>query len=567
MAVKPKSASKKSRSEQSDLFHLAENIILNVGVGIYIVQHGKFVYVNKLYQKITGYSDTKFIGTYSLDHIYPDDREMVREQAIKRLKGKSSDAYEYRFIRKNDEVMWVLEMVTSIVYKGERATLGSFLDITERKRTEESLQLSEEKYRTILENIEDGYYEVDLAGNFTFFNDSMCRILGYSQEEMMGMNNRQFTDKENAKKLFITFNEVYRTGKPAKEFGWQIIRKDRTKRYIEVSVSLQKNSSGKPIGFRGISRDITERRQMEEMLRQSEEKYRTIIEEMEEWYLETDLAGNLLFFNEALARTLKYSQKELNGLNYRSFMRQEQAEEIFKVFHQVYETGNPIKDYPYKFIWPDGAIAYAELSIFPKQDRENKVFGFRAVGHEITERKKAEEQLNYIATHDPLTGLPNRMLFLDRLKMAIAQTKRNNQKLAVMMLDLDHFKNVNDSLGHMVGDQLLKEIGLRLSGRLRQNDTIARLGGDEFIILLPEIGRVEDSAEAAGKILNAFQQPFICGSHKIISSTSIGIAIYPDDCQDTDSLLKNADMAMYYVKAHGRNNYKLFANTNFDQPN
>ena len=567
MAVKPKSASKKSRSEQSDLFHLAENIILNVGVGIYIVQHGKFVYVNKLYQKITGYSDTKFIGTYSLDHIYPDDREMVREQAIKRLKGKSSDAYEYRFIRKNDEVMWVLEMVTSIVYKGERATLGSFLDITERKRTEESLQLSEEKYRTILKNIEDGYYEVDLAGNFTFFNDSMCQILGYTKEELMGMNNRQFTDKENAKKLFITFNEVYRTGKPAKEFGWQIIRKDRTKRYIEVSVSLQKNSSGKPIGFRGISRDITERRQMEEMLRQSEEKYRTIIEEMEEWYLETDLAGNLLFFNEALARTLKYSQKELNGLNYRSFMRQEQAEEIFKVFHQVYETGNPIKDYPYKFIWPDGAIAYAELSIFPKQDRENKVFGFRAVGHEITERKKAEEQLNYIATHDPLTGLPNRMLFLDRLKMAIAQTKRNNQKLAVMMLDLDHFKNVNDSLGHMVGDQLLKEIGLRLSGRLRQNDTIARLGGDEFIILLPEIGRVEDSAEAAGKILNAFQQPFICGSHKIISSTSIGIAIYPDDCQDTDSLLKNADMAMYYVKAHGRNNYKLFANTNFDQPN
>src|SRR5450759_1569000 len=178
MAVKPNPPPKTSRSEQNALFHLAENIILNVGVGIYIVQHGKFVYVSKLYQKITGYSDTKFIGTYSLDHIYTDDREMVREQAIKRLKGKSSDAYEYRFIRKNNEVMWVLEMVTSIVYKGERATLGSFLDITERKRMEETLRSSEEKYRSILESIREGYFELDLDGNYTFANEANCRYLG-----------------------------------------------------------------------------------------------------------------------------------------------------------------------------------------------------------------------------------------------------------------------------------------------------------------------------------------------------------------------------------------------------
>jgi diguanylate cyclase (GGDEF)-like protein len=238
---------------------------------------------------------------------------------------------------------------------------------------------------------------------------------------------------------------------------------------------------------------------------------------------------------------------------------------VYKIFHQVYETREPMKSFPYEFIRPDGAITLFELSIFPKLDGEGKVSGFQGVGHDITERKRTEQQLNYIATHDTLTGLPNRILFMDRLKMALAQAKRNSQKLAVMMLDLDHFKNVNDTLGHMVGDQLLKEISLRLTSRLRQNDTIARLGGDEFIILLPEIGRVEDSAEAAGKILNAFQQPFICGSHKIISSTSIGIAIYPDDCQDTDSLLKNADVAMYYVKAHGRNSYKLFTNTTFDQ--
>ena len=132
-----------------------------------------------------------------------------------------------------------------------------------RKRVVELQSESETKYRTILENIEDGYYEVDLKGNFTFFNNSMCQILGYSQEEMMGMNNRQFTDKENQKKLFKTFNKVYKTGDSTKEFDWQVIRKDGNKRFIEVSVSLQKNSSGRPIGFQGISRDITERKKVE----------------------------------------------------------------------------------------------------------------------------------------------------------------------------------------------------------------------------------------------------------------------------------------------------------------
>jgi len=685
---------KKKPSKQVDLFHLAENITSNIGVGIYIVQRGKFVYISPLYTKITGYSDPELLGKNSLERVHPDDRAMIREKAIKSLKGKFPESYEYRYIRKNGDTMWILEMITSIVYNGQQAALGSFMDITARKKMEETLRQSEERYRTVIEEIEEGYYEVDLHGNFTFVSDSICttlgysreeliklnykayipkeqansayqkwrevyqtgkiikwlplinirkdgtyifvedsisplrnkegkiigfkgitrevterrrmeevirlseekyrtilenmqegyfeidltgtfifvndaecRNIGYSREELIGMNHRQFQDEKTAKKIRGIFTNIYSTGQPVRLLEVEIIRKDETKGFNEISISLIRDKEGKPIGFRGITRNTTERRQMEEIIRQSEVRYRTIIEEMEEWYLETDLAGNLLFFNEALARTLKYSQKELNGKNFRSFMRQEQAEEIFKVFHQVYETGNPIKDYPYKFIWPDGAIAYAELSIFPKQDRENKVFGFRAFGHEITERKKAEEQLNYIATHDPLTGLPNRMLFMDRLKMAIAQAKRSNQKLAVMMLDLDHFKNVNDSLGHMVGDQLLKEIGLRLSGRLRQNDTISRLGGDEFIILLPAIERREDSAEVADIILKAFHQPFTCDDNKITSSISIGITIYPDDCQDVDSLLKNADIAMYHVKAHGRNGYLFFDNINIDQPN
>ena len=157
----------------------------------------------------------------------------------------------------------------------EVAILG--FDITERKQTEEALRSSEEKYRTILENIEDGYFEVDIAGNFTFFNDSLCRIYGYPREEMMGMNNRQYTDQENAKKLFQAFNKVYRTGESTKELDWEIIRKDGARRSIEASVSLIKDPSDNRIGFRGIIRDITERKRAEEALRESEERYRTLV--------------------------------------------------------------------------------------------------------------------------------------------------------------------------------------------------------------------------------------------------------------------------------------------------
>src|SRR5271169_2607382 len=154
MAVKPDSVSKteKKKNKQNDLSLLASDIIANAGVGIYIVQHGKFVYVSELYQKITGYEDTELIGTYSLNNIYPDDREMVRDEAIKCLKGKSFKPYEYRFVKKNGDIMWILETITPIVYKEKRATLGSFMDITERRQAEAALQKSEEQYRTLVKN-------------------------------------------------------------------------------------------------------------------------------------------------------------------------------------------------------------------------------------------------------------------------------------------------------------------------------------------------------------------------------------------------------------------------------
>lgn len=262
-----------------------------------------------------------------------------------------------------------------------------------KRQVEEKLSQKEEKYRNILENIEEGYYEVDPAGNLTFFNDSMCRILGYSAEELMGMNNRQYTDKENANKLFQAFNKVYKTGNPTKEFDWQVIRKDGTKRDIEASVSLLKDSSGKKTGFRGTVRDITERKKAQEELKRSEEKYRTILEDIREGYYEVDLSGNFTFFNDTVCRVMGYTREELMGMNNRQYTDKEELTKVLEAYKRVYMTGEPNKEVAWQITGKDGTRRYVEGFISLLKDSTGKPKGFRGIAHDITERKVAETKL------------------------------------------------------------------------------------------------------------------------------------------------------------------------------
>ncbi len=269
-----------------------------------------------------------------------------------------------------------------------------------RKQAEDMLREGEEKYRNILENIEDGYYEVNLNGDFTFFNASMCRILGYPQEEMMGMNNRRFTDKENAKKLFKTFNEVYRTGKPAKEFDWQIIRKDGTKRYIEVSVSLQKNSSGKPIGFRGISRDITERKQVEEELKKREEMLRLITENMSDMIRVVDLQGVNLYSSPSHFKGLGYSMEERVGKSTFDIVHPDDRERLINLFSEGLASiqdglasSNQKIGIEYRVKHADGHYVWLETVGDILRDAQGKPTAIVQSSRDISVRKQMEEEL------------------------------------------------------------------------------------------------------------------------------------------------------------------------------
>jgi diguanylate cyclase (GGDEF)-like protein/PAS domain S-box-containing protein len=281
------------------------------------------------------------------------------------------------------------------------------------------------------------------------------------------------------------------------------------------------------------------------------------LEEINDSYFELDLAGNFTFVNNALCRVLRVTKEEVVGANFRSITILDEINDILAQFVRVRETGEPHKGLTFRLTRKDGVTEFAEISISPQKDDHGKIIGFRCVGRDVTERMELQSKLAIIAMHDALTGLPNRLLLYDRFNVACAQAQRNKRKLAIMELDLDHFKTINDSLGHAAVDELLKATADRLTALVRKSDTVARLGGDEFVVLIPEFTNIKDVLKTAQKILSAFQDPSIANGQELQVTTSIGIAVFPRDGSNIEDLLKAADAAMYYTKEHGRNSYKL----------
>jgi PAS domain S-box-containing protein len=223
--------------------------------------------------------------------------------------------------------------------------MGSFTGTTQEVRLGETILTLDDKYRTVLEDMKESYYETDLDGNFTSFNDALCRQLGYSREELVGMNYRVYTPPEQVKKQSELNKQVYKTGNPNELFLMEQVRKDGKRIITESSVFPLRNEKGEVVGFRGIGRDVTERSQMEEALRRSEARYRAILEEIEEGYYEVDRAGNFTFVNDAACRQFGYSRQELMGMNYRIYVPKEDIKSVFRAWNKVYRTGEGLKSF------------------------------------------------------------------------------------------------------------------------------------------------------------------------------------------------------------------------------
>jgi len=356
---------------------------------------GTSKYISPSVKRLLGYKPDEIVGQSITDFVHPDDLPAALQAIAIRVRtpGLADSASEFR-VRHKDGSYRMMEVIGNNLLENP-AVNGIVInarDITERKRAEEALRESEEKYRTILENIEEGYFEVDIAGNFTFFNESVCRLLGYSREEMMGMNNRYYTDETNAQKLYRTFNEVYRTGVPAQEYDWEVIRKDGTKRYVESSVSIRKNKSGQPIGFRGIVRDITERKQAVEELRKSEERFKLIFEYAPDAIYLNDLKGNFIAGNKAAEKITGFEKDELIG---GSFLKLNllSVDQLPKAVTLLAKNARGKPTGPDEFILKRkaGDKVLVEITTHPiKFEKRTVVLG---IARDITERKRAEEVL------------------------------------------------------------------------------------------------------------------------------------------------------------------------------
>lgn len=300
-----------------------------------------------------------------------------------------------------------------------------------KKLAEALLIQSEEKYRIILENIEDGYYEVDIAGNFTFFNDPLCQILGYSKQELLGMNSRQYTDQENAKVLFRAFNKVYKTGRPTKGFDWQLIRKDGTKRYIEASVSLLKDGSGKPAGFRGIVRDITERKEMEKSLREEEQRFRALAEQSSDIILIINREGIITYENKAVSEILGYKPEERIGANSLDNVHPDDKQSNIETFRKLFNNVNASTiQTEVRIRHKDGSWRIFE-EVASVLFKDNKVESVVVNLRDITERKKFEEKL--------------------REKELMFRTLFENNPVGIFLLKDRAFIEVNPALCNITG--------------------------------------------------------------------------------------------------------------------
>lgn len=535
---------------------------------------GFFTYINKRFEDALGYTPDDLIGKPFTCIITPENVPVVIDRFKRGMAGETIPPYEVDLISKEGTIAPV-EFLTNTFFSNRTGhAVGRFgigRDFTERKHAEELRRESEKRLTDMINFLPDATLAIDREGRVIAWNHAIEEMTGISKEKMIGKGDHEYALPFYGQRRPILVDLVLHPDADAdanysfvQRIGNNLIAEPAAPvtingkaLYLWIKASPLFDTRGDIVGAIESIRDITGIKQTEQDLKSSEERYRTIIENIGDGYYEVDLKGNVLFVNDAFTRITGVHQHKLIGVSFKEFAVEEEQGELYSIFHRVFLTGVPEKGLVNRLNRPDGKEQYVEISVSLKKDSQGKPTGFMGILHDVTERRKAEETIQWMAYHDALTGLPNRILFHDRLVLALTQAKRSGEQLAVIMLDLDKFKAINDVYGHYMGDCILCAFVEGVKKQLRKGDTVARMGGDEFMILLPGIKHAEDMEKLGQKIIDAFITPVEVGEHSFAIRTSLGIAHYPRDGQDFDTLVKKADAAMYQAKQLGGNKYVI----------
>ncbi len=564
----------RSLEEQKQLFDLVSE---NSASGVLMLDTDtrRFVECNNQILKILKYDTKEDVLNMHPSQLSPEFQPDGRrsdekaEEMMAKAVQEGSNTFEWMHVRSDGEEFWADIILTSVVMNERHLIHVVWKDIDKRKKAEAELRASEQRNKELKERMElalignnDGLFDWDIETDAIYFSPRWKEMLGFEDAELENAFST-WEQRVHPDDLQVVL-EAVRQCLEGKSENFEQIQRMRHKDGHWIWISSRgkpvRDDQGKAIRMIGTHTDITEDKEMQlQFFKQAQ-----IIRQIHDAVISTDLNGYVTSWNKGAERLLGLTADKALGEHIKTLYRDEEKH-LFED-HRIEVLKHEELHTTTRFVKVFGDVIYVDLSLSLMKDEMGEPVGIIAYFQDITERKKTEKELDeqrkildYQAHHDGLTGLPNRVLFSDRLKQGIKKAKRNGTQLALFFLDLDRFKEINDSLGHEIGDNVLKVVTGRIKDKIRQEDTFARLGGDEFTLIIENLLDVNDASRLAQKILDVLSLPVWMDEKNLYVTGSIGISLYPRDGTDASSLLKYADTAMYKAKDEGRDNYQFYA--------
>jgi diguanylate cyclase (GGDEF)-like protein/PAS domain S-box-containing protein len=551
--------------QESKLRFFAENI---PGPIAFVDAEFRYVFANKVFLTLRGFAAEEVVGRRVPEIFGAELSKQYFDPFVDRLRRGVTCEYERLVPSPGGESRWHLVRLVPIMGPDRRFD-GYYIvgtDVHDIKAAQEKLrsaqQAVEEKerqLRQVIDAIPSPMVYCDADACYRYVNKAFLDYIGLPAERVIGRTVRELLGDER----WAIFHPSLERVRAGESMAVERLVKfaDGRRRWLNVRLTPRLDAEGRFLGHFATTSDIHEQKMVEEELRRANSILSAHFDNTPLGVVELDTEMRVVRWSGQAEAIFGWGAAEVlgRGIGNWRFVYEEDLDEVSKQVRRLVDgpgTQSTIVNRNYR---KDGSVIWVEWHNSALRDEAGRVISLLALAQDVSSRIQAEERLQYMATHDGLTALPNRMVLGDRLQGAIARSRRSGRRAAVMFLDIDRFKDVNDTLGHRVGDAVLKELAGRLRASLRQSDLLARISGDEFVMVLEDMPDDEAPDRIASKVLDEARRPFAVEGHEVHVSASLGVALFPEDGDDAETLLKNADAAMYAAKELGRNNFRLYS--------
>ncbi|MBI3149044.1 MAG: PAS domain S-box protein [Betaproteobacteria bacterium] len=553
----PRIVSESPPGTEERLRRLVDNIPEPVA---YLDTQRRYVFVNQAFLDLRGLTREQVYGRSPVDVMGPGVNLHFQPLWDQALRGETQ-TYERQVTNVRGETRWIRGRMVPDYDRAGRIC-GVYVvatDINEIKEVAALRERRERELRLLMDSMNSPAASVGADMRYRMVNLAFEEWCGKNISELRGKRVPEVVGDERWQEIEPYIRRVL--AGEALTMERLLVYPDGHQRWMSVTYTPRFDEAGNSDGYFAVASDIHEQKLVEQQLRRANWMLLSHMENTPLAVMEWDRDGRLIRWSSQAEHLLGWSQEQALGATLRDWrlVYEQDAPQLQTALELLRSGAEHRATVLTRNYHRDGQLIWCEWYNSCLRDEKGKLISILTLAQDVSARIEAEARLQHLATHDALTGLPNRLLLTERLHQAIANARRSGERVAVLFIDLDGFKNVNDTLGHRMGDALLREVGQRLHLALRESDFLARLGGDEFMIVLELISEGEDAGTVAEKLLELMREPVRIDGHELQISASIGIALFPDDCDSPEALLKNADVAMYRAKELGKNTYQFFS--------